>query len=184
MPKGVRLIKAAKEINVGIDTIVAHLKKKGFEVESKPSTKLTADMYSVLRRDFKTDSALKERAAALNFRTKRENVAVKQKDVAEASPTQPDAVKPTAKVTEQPFSAQPTQDAPPATIEPKKSLSNLLEKQIAPPTTTVKDIPKKVDTPVATPIKVVEQVAPKVPIAKTPTKVSDKEVVVKQTVVA
>lgn len=67
--KGVRLVKVAKEINVGIDTIAAHLKKKGFDVEAKPTTKLTPEMYGILLKDFKDQIVLKEQAEQINFRT-------------------------------------------------------------------------------------------------------------------
>lgn len=67
--KPIRLAKAARNINVGIDTITEHLRKRGFEVENKPTTKLTSEMYDVLLKDFKTDLSIKERASQINFRT-------------------------------------------------------------------------------------------------------------------
>ncbi|MFK7904267.1 MAG: hypothetical protein AB8B69_04035 [Chitinophagales bacterium] len=70
--KAVRLAKVAREINVGIDTITAHLLKKGFEVESKPTTKLTPEMYDILITDFKSSIALKEKANLISLRNKRE----------------------------------------------------------------------------------------------------------------
>ncbi len=70
--KAVRLAKVAREINVGIDTITAHLLKKGFEVESKPTTKLTPEMYDILITDFKSSIALKEKASLISLRNKRE----------------------------------------------------------------------------------------------------------------
>lgn len=74
--KGIRLAKVAREINVGIDTITEHLKKKGFNVESRPTTKLSPEMYNVLLADFKQDVVLKERADHISFRTKRENIEI------------------------------------------------------------------------------------------------------------
>ena len=38
--KELRLSKLAREFNVGITTIVDFLKKKGFEIESNPNTKV------------------------------------------------------------------------------------------------------------------------------------------------
>ncbi len=78
--KGVRLAKVAREINVGIDTITQHLKKKGFEVENKPTTKLTQEMYELLIKDFKGDINLKQRAEEINFRSKREEVIIAEAD--------------------------------------------------------------------------------------------------------
>ena len=39
----IRLSKAAKEFNVGKDAIVEFLAKKGFQIDSTPNTKLSAD---------------------------------------------------------------------------------------------------------------------------------------------
>ncbi len=36
-----RLIRVAKDLNVGISTLVEHLQKKGFEVENSPRAKVT-----------------------------------------------------------------------------------------------------------------------------------------------
>ena len=50
-----RLIKVAKELKVGTQTIVDFLKKKGYEnFELSPSTKLTQNMYSLLIEEFKS----------------------------------------------------------------------------------------------------------------------------------
>ena len=43
--KNLRLAAVAKECNVGLAHVVDLLHKKGFEVENKPTTKLTDEMY-------------------------------------------------------------------------------------------------------------------------------------------
>lgn len=63
-----RLAQAAKEFNVGIETISEHLRKKGFEVDNKPTTKMTDEMYDVLLRDFRDQKNLKQRAEQINLR--------------------------------------------------------------------------------------------------------------------
>ncbi|MBD1432286.1 translation initiation factor IF-2 [Sphingobacterium sp. DN00404] len=60
--KSVNLLKAAKELNIGIGTAVDFLVKKGFDVESKPSTKLSPDMYTVLLKEFQGDKIVKDEA--------------------------------------------------------------------------------------------------------------------------
>lgn len=60
--KSINLLKAAKELNIGIGTAVDYLKDKGFEVEAKPTTKLSADMYDVLLRKFQGDKIAKDEA--------------------------------------------------------------------------------------------------------------------------
>ena len=61
----IRLSKAAKEFNVGKDTIVEFLAKKGFQVDSSPNTKLTADMYALLVKEYQGEKDVKEEAKRL-----------------------------------------------------------------------------------------------------------------------
>ncbi len=60
--KSINLLKAAKELNIGIGTAVDFLGKNGFDVESKPNTKLSSDMYAVLLREFQGDKNAKDEA--------------------------------------------------------------------------------------------------------------------------
>ena len=60
-----RLVKIAKELNVGTTTIVEHLKNSGFEVENKPTAKISDEMYSELLKEFSTEIAVKEKADQL-----------------------------------------------------------------------------------------------------------------------
>lgn len=60
-----KLIKVAKELNVGTGTIVEHLSKKGFEIENKPTAKVTDEMYKELLKEFQKSIAIKEQADQL-----------------------------------------------------------------------------------------------------------------------
>jgi len=78
--KGTRLAKVAKQINLGIDSVVEHLRKKGFEVEAKPTTKITEEMYNLLLKEFKSDIDLKQRAEQVNIgQKKREKLSINPK---------------------------------------------------------------------------------------------------------
>lgn len=57
-----RLAKAAATYNVSTDHVLEKLKQNGFEVENKPTTKLTAEMIAVLDKAFGEDKAVKEKA--------------------------------------------------------------------------------------------------------------------------
>lgn len=57
-----RLIKIAKELNVGVSTIVDHLTEKGFEVENRPTFKISEEMYQELLVSFESSIAIKEQA--------------------------------------------------------------------------------------------------------------------------
>ncbi|MEM1320885.1 MAG: translation initiation factor IF-2 [Bacteroidota bacterium] len=60
-----RLVKIAKELNVGTTTIVEHLNKSGFDIENKPTAKITDEMYSELLKAFQKSIAIKEQADQL-----------------------------------------------------------------------------------------------------------------------
>lgn len=61
----VRLNKVIKEFNVGLQTVVDFLKKKGQEVEAKPSTKLTDEQYELVKKEFRSDEDLRNEAIKL-----------------------------------------------------------------------------------------------------------------------
>ena len=50
--KSIKLIKAVKELNIGMGTIVDFLATKGFKVEKQPKAKLDGDMYNALLKEF------------------------------------------------------------------------------------------------------------------------------------
>ena len=58
----VRLSKAAREFNIGKNTIIQFLEKKGFKIESSPNTKLAPEMYELLVDEFQDEKAVKESA--------------------------------------------------------------------------------------------------------------------------
>ncbi|MCB9354090.1 MAG: translation initiation factor IF-2 [Lewinellaceae bacterium] len=61
-----KLIKVAKEFNVGLHTIVETLHGKGFtNVEEKPTADITDDMLAVLQKEFQKDIAIKKEADKL-----------------------------------------------------------------------------------------------------------------------
>jgi translation initiation factor IF-2 len=57
-----RLLAAAKEFNIGKDTLVEFLSDKGFEIANNPSTKLTEQMYNALQVEFAQDKLAKRRS--------------------------------------------------------------------------------------------------------------------------
>lgn len=60
-----RLIKIAKELNVGTSTIVDHLNKAGFDIDNKPTAKVSDAMYDELLKEFQKSIAIKEKADSL-----------------------------------------------------------------------------------------------------------------------
>ena len=66
----IRVNKVIKEFNVGLDSIVEFLAKKGIEIEASPNAKIEDDAYALLAKAFGADKNLKEEANEL-FRKER-----------------------------------------------------------------------------------------------------------------
>ena len=63
----IRLNKVTKECNVGLQTAVEFLQKKGFsDVEANPNTKISDEQYQMLVAEFKKDKGLRDDAAAVS----------------------------------------------------------------------------------------------------------------------
>jgi translation initiation factor IF-2 len=65
-----RLVKIAKELNVGTTTIVDYLNDSGYSIENKPNAKITEEMYGVLLKEFQKSIAIKEEASKLVIGTR------------------------------------------------------------------------------------------------------------------
>jgi len=60
--KPIILIKAIKELNIGMGTAVEFLNKKGFSAEKSPMFKLSGDMYDALLKEYQGDKIVREEA--------------------------------------------------------------------------------------------------------------------------
>ena len=65
--KTYRIIRVAKELNVGIGTIAEFLNNNGFSVENKPNVKLDEKMYETLLNEYADEKLLKEKAAQVEL---------------------------------------------------------------------------------------------------------------------
>lgn len=77
--KPTRLSKAAREFNVGISTIVEFLNKKGFDLDPNPNTKIPAEAYVLLRKEYSSDISVKKESEKLMLRDlhrKKETVSI------------------------------------------------------------------------------------------------------------
>ncbi len=108
-----RLLEAAKEFNIGKDTLVAFLTDKGFSVTSSPSTKLTEPMYNALQVEFAQDKLAKRRSEEIalpkgslldSLKRTKEDLDITAKDKKE----EPQAADPKAKAKEEKPAATPT----------------------------------------------------------------------------
>ena len=85
--KAMRLNKAAIEFNVGKDTIIDFLKKKGFEESFNPSSKLNSEMVGLLVEEYQSEKDVKEKANEKVMMTSRMPLSIDQ-DVEESTTTE------------------------------------------------------------------------------------------------
>ena len=79
----IRLSKLARELNVGISTLIDEAEKKGIKIENNPNTKLSKEVVQVLEKEFAKDKSVKEesKAIGLSTRHKKETVIIDEKPV-------------------------------------------------------------------------------------------------------
>jgi len=92
--KGSRLSKIARELNVGITTLVDYLHKQGFKISTDPNTKIEADMHELLEKQFRKDHEARIEADKLNLRhhrAKNESVTIEDLQAVKKEPEESDA---------------------------------------------------------------------------------------------
>lgn len=68
--KLIRLGQASRKLNVGHNTILEFLAKKGFSVENNPNAKLTPEQFAMLSKEYATSASEKLEASGLSIGTK------------------------------------------------------------------------------------------------------------------
>ena len=86
-----RLNKVAKDFNVGVQTLVEYLAKKGHQVESSPNTKISEEQYELLATAFQDERKVKEEADKIELMTSGANRVVEAGSRPE-SESEPDEV--------------------------------------------------------------------------------------------
>lgn len=69
-----RLVKIAKELNVGTGSIVDFLADNGYEIDNKPTAKVSDEMYDILVQEFRGSMTVKEQADQLVLGATRQSV--------------------------------------------------------------------------------------------------------------
>ena len=91
----IRLNKVARDLNVGIQTAVEFLQKKGFTVEANPNTKITDEQYALLVKEFSKDKSLKLESESISLERHKERVKA-------AASAEPEGNNPSTVVKEEP----------------------------------------------------------------------------------
>ena len=127
-----RLLAAAKEFNIGQDTLIEFLVKKGFPKDDlKPTAKLTEDQYYSLQAEFQSDKVARNKADHVELP---KNAVADKDKVKKPVVAEPEAAKPAAKEVEKPKTVK------------------AVEKEVEKPTTV------KIDAPEVESPKVVDKI--------------------------
>lgn len=70
--KKIRLNKVLREFNVSLDRVVEFLSTKGYEIESRPTTKISNEVYEVLYDEFETDKSKRVESKEVSEELKKE----------------------------------------------------------------------------------------------------------------
>ena len=136
-----RLLAAAKEFNIGQDTLIEFLVKKGFPKDDlKPTAKLTEDQYYSLQAEFQSDKVARNKADHVELP---KNAVADKDKVKKPVVAEPEAVKSAAKAAE---------DAKAADAAGKVKASKAAEKELAKPDTV------KIEAPEVESPKVVDKI--------------------------
>jgi translation initiation factor IF-2 len=75
--KTMRLNKVLRELNISLDRAVEYLADKGHEIEARPTTKITGDVYQVLLDGFETDANKKAASKEVGEEKRKEKEAIR-----------------------------------------------------------------------------------------------------------
>ena len=76
--KTTRLNKVLRELNISLDRAVEFLSDKGHEIEARPTTKITGDVYQVLLDGFETDANKKAASKEVGEEKRKEKEAIRE----------------------------------------------------------------------------------------------------------
>ncbi|MDX8552539.1 translation initiation factor IF-2 [Tenacibaculum sp. 1B UA] len=76
--KKLRLNKVLRELNISLDRAVEHLAKNGYDIEARPTTKISDKEYQILFDGFQTDKSKKVASKEVSEEKKKEKEAIRQ----------------------------------------------------------------------------------------------------------
>ena len=169
----VRLNKVVRDLNVGIDTVVGFLQKKGIEVDSNPNAKISDEQYELLVKEFAPDKILKKESDNISLERQKRPAPV-EKPVTPTPVVVPESAKPkvlrTIDLDNKPSTAKPAETQP-KKEEPKAEVKPVVEKKEEKPVVVEE---KKAEKP-ATPAPQPKKEEPKAEVKPVVEKVEKKE---------
>ena len=146
----IRLNKVQKELNLGLNTIVEYLQKKGFEIKEDPNAVVPEEGYNMLIEEFSADK--KARIQSDNFLKERQNkekpksITVEEPQKEEPKPA-PAVIVETPKV-EPEVKETPKKEEPLIKVTRRIDLDALNKKKVEPKKEEVKPVAKEEPKPV------------------------------------
>jgi len=149
-----RLLAAAKEFNVGQDTLIDFLVKKGFNKDDlKPTAKLQEDQYRALQAEFQGDKVAKNKADQVEIPKVAQSEARKKKDEEEITFRKEEKKVVTAAPKEEVKAQEPVAPAPAPVVE-APAPAPIAEKPLAAEVFTVPTPVVETPAPAAAPVEV------------------------------
>ena len=74
----IRLNKVLRELNISLDRAVDYLASKGYQVEARPTTKISDEVYEVLLSEFRSDKSRKVASKEIGEEKRKEKEAIRQ----------------------------------------------------------------------------------------------------------
>lgn len=84
--KTIRINKVLRELNISLDRAVEHLSEKGFQVEARPTAKISQQEYDFLLEAFQTDRSKKEASHEVFEEKRKEKEAIREQIQKEPAP--------------------------------------------------------------------------------------------------
>ncbi|MEP0263650.1 translation initiation factor IF-2 [Dokdonia sp.] len=158
-----RLNKVLRELNISLDRAVEYLDSKGIEIEARPTTKISHEIYNVLSDEFQTDASKKVASKEVAVEKLKEKEALRVAREVEIEAKQeakkPEVVKAKAQLSGTKQVGKIDLEKPKQVVEEVKE-EKVPEKEVAQPE-------PKVETPVVPePVKKEEKVEEKTVVAK------------------
>lgn len=173
--KGTRLSRIARDLSVGISTIVEFLQKKGLDIDTNPNSKVPAEYYDLLVKEYSSDSEIKKESEKLmrNIRMRKQTITLESQE-AEEDEAEEDEVEeiPVEKPKKEPVTKAPPQETKPTKpvvkVEKQEPKTEKAIEDVS-ATASAKDLPKeaeKVIEPEKAPIVEKEEEPEKAPEPK------------------
>ena len=130
----IRLNKVLRELNISLDRAVEHLKEKGHEIEARPTTKISGEVYQVLLDEFQTDMSKKAASQEVSEEKRKEKEALLQQIEKEQEEKRQAKEKKDNELIKAKSSLAKPKTVGKIDLEPKKPATPAVEEQVTEPT--------------------------------------------------